>query len=509
MGEVTAMAKRVVIIGAGPGGLASAMLLAKAGLQVTVLERMDQVGGRTSALRMDGYTFDLGPTFFLYPQAFAEIFALCGADMGKALDLRRVDPQYRLVFGDGSRLDCTADLPRMEANIRALAPGDVDGFRRFLADNRRKLAAVTPCLQHPFESLKDIFTWRMLKLFPKLRLHRSIWDELSGFFRDERMRLACTFQAKYLGMSPWTCPSMFSILSFLEYEHGIWHPIGGLNAITRAMADTARGLGVDIRLGEEATGLTFAGRRVTGVDTAQGHHACDSLVINADFARAMTRLVPDRLRRRWSDAAIARKRFSCSTFMLYLGVTGRYEHLLHHNICFAQDYRGNLDDIESRHVLSADPSFYIQNPSITDPTLAPAGNSTLYVLVPVSHQHDSIDWTVEAPRFRARIIERMKAQGMPDIESRIRCERVVTPADWDAGMQIHLGATFNLAHNLGQMLHLRPRNRFEELDGVYLTGGGTHPGSGLPVIAESARIAARLLIEDLGMDGRFLLPPAG
>jgi phytoene desaturase len=220
--------------------------------------------------------------------------------------------------------------------------------------------------------------------------------------------------------------------------------------------------------------------------------------VNADFGHAMTTLVPDRLRRRWTDATLARKRFSCSTFMMYLGIEGRYDQLVHHNIYMARDYRRNLDEIENQHVLTEDPSFYVENPSRTDDTMAPPGHSALYVLVPVSHQHPNIDWSKERDRYRQVALRQLAKLGVGDIEKRIRFERVVTPVEWENKIGIYRGATFNLAHNLGQMLHLRPQNRFEEFDRMYLVGGGTHPGSGLPVIFESARISARLLLEDLG-----------
>ena len=221
--------------------------------------------------------------------------------------------------------------------------------------------------------------------------------------------------------------------------------------------------------------------------------------MNADFGHAITRLVPERLRRRWTDAAVAGKRYSCSTFMLYLGVEGTFDQLAHHNIYVAADYRRNLEDIEERHVLTEDPSFYVENPSRTDDTMAPPGHSALYVLLPVSHQHPNIDWARERSRYRQVALRQLAKLGLTDIERRIRFERVITPADWEGKVGIYRGATFNLAHNLGQMLHFRPQNRFEEFDRMYLVGGGTHPGSGLPVIFESARISARLLSEDLGI----------
>jgi len=264
------------------------------------------------------------------------------------------------------------------------------------------------------------------------------------------------------------------------------------------MARVAFDLGVEIHLNEPVEEILFTGRRATGVRTARRTLRGDALVINADFARAMERLVPDRLRRRWSNRQLAKKKYSCSTFMMYLGIEGRYDPLAHHNIYIAENYRQNLREIEQEHILSADPSFYVQNASATDPTLAPPGMSTLYVLVPVTHQHPNVDWTREKVAFRARTLKQLEKIGLIGLENRIRYERVVTPADWDRQHEIYRGATFNLAHNFGQMLHLRPHNRFEDVAGIYLVGGGTHPGSGLPVIFESARITSRLVAEDLG-----------
>jgi len=488
----------VIVIGAGPGGLASAMLLASAGVKVKLLERMPIVGGRTSAIQTDGFKFDLGPTFFLYPRVLDEIFAAAGASLRREVELIRLDPQYRIIFGGGGELNATPDLARMEQQIGAIAPEDAPGFRRFLEENRAKLDRMLPCLENPFLGWQDMLNLRLLKTLPIIRPHQSVDTYLSRFFRDSRIRLAFSFQSKYLGMSPFRCPSLFSILSFLEYEYGVFHPIGGCAAVTAAMARVAQRLGVEICLNQPVEEIMFDGRRAVGVRTREGVHRADALIVNADFARAMSRLVPDRLRHRWTDRKIARKKFSCSTFMMYLGVEGRFD-LPHHNIHIADDYPRNLDEIENQHVLSGDPSFYVQNASVTDPTLAPQAMSTLYVLAPVTHQHSNVDWERERDRFRALMLKQISKAGFVDVEKRIRFERVITPADWDRQYEIHKGATFNLAHSLDQMLHLRPHNRFEDLDGVYLVGGGTHPGSGLPVIFESARISTRLLLVDLGV----------
>lgn len=492
------MTKEILIIGAGPGGLASAVLLAAAGARVKVLERLPWVGGRTSTIEARGYRFDLGPTFFLYPRVLEEIYAAAGRRLGDEVEMVRLDPQYRIAFGRGGHLDCTPDVSRMEGEIARINPVDAPAFRRFLEENRDKLRRMEPCLETAFSGWRDLLSARLLKLLPQMRPHQSLDRYLRRFFRDERVRLAFSFQSKYLGMSPFRCPSLFSILSFLEYEYGVFHPIGGCGALTRSLEEVARSLGVQIMCNDPVEEILFAGRRAVGVRSASGTHRADAVVVNADFARAMERMVPDRLRRRWTDRKLARKKYSCSTFMMYLGIEGRYP-LPHHSIYIAEDYQGNLEDIERRHQLSEDPSFYVQNASVSDPTLAPDGHSTLYVLVPVTHRHPNVDWGRQTGRYREVALRQMARLGYHDVESRIRYERILTPDDWDFRYEIYRGATFNLAHSLDQMLHLRPQNRFEDLEGMYLVGGGTHPGSGLPVIFESARISTRLLMEDLGI----------
>lgn len=492
------MHKEVIIIGAGPGGLASAILLASSGVKVKILERLPIVGGRTSALEANGYRFDLGPTFFLYPRILEEIFVAAGTTLRREVEMIQLDPQYRIQFGAGGQIDATSNVARMENQIATIAPADAAGFRRFLLENRRKLELMQPCLENPFLGWQDVINLRLLKMLPMIRPHQSVDQYLKRFFKDPRVRLAFCFQSKYLGMSPFRCPSLFSILSFLEYEYGVYHPIGGCAAVTQAMARVANKLGVEILLNTPVQEILFQGKRAVGVRTEGGVHRSGAVVVNADFARAAERMIPDHLRKRWTDRKLAKKKFSCSTFMLYLGIEGKFS-LPHHTIHIAEDYERNLKDIEERHVLSDDTSFYVQNASVTDSTLAPKGHSALYVLAPVTHQHPNVDWAKERERYRALLLKKIARAGYVDIERQIRFERVITPADWDTSYQIHKGATFNLAHSLDQMLHLRPRNRFEDVDGVYLVGGGTHPGSGLPVIFESARISSRLLLQDLGM----------
>ena len=485
------------------------MLLSHAGHRVRLLERQPNVGGRTSCIRRDGFTFDCGPTFFLYPRILREVFAATGFDLETEVEMKRLDPQYRLVFGDKggaapTQLNCTPDVERMKKELARFSPGSEHGLEPFLNENRNKLDRFASILESPFYNLTDVLRPDVLRAAPLLRPWRSLHSEISRYFSDPRLQLAFTFQGKYLGMSPFQCPSLFSILAFLEYEHGVFHPTGGCGRVSEIMADLTQRLGTEIHLGEPVEEVLFEGRKAVGVRTNKDTYRSDALVINADFADTMTRMIPNELRRRWTDQKIAKKKYSCSTFMLYLGLEGEQPEAAHHTIYLSADYRQNLKDIETEHRLSDDPSIYVQNASITDPTLAPAGHSALYVLAPVSHMHPNIDWQKETPAFRKKVLQQIERLGIPDVEKRIRTELMITPADWQSEHHVYNGATFNLAHNLGQMLYFRPHNRFEDLEQVYLVGGGTHPGSGLPVIYSSARITSDTLIDDLA--GRGFVP---
>jgi phytoene desaturase len=483
------------------------MLLSRAGADVTVFERMGRVGGRSATIQADSaagrFHFDMGPTFFLYPRVLAEIFAACGRDMSRAVDLIRLDPQYDLIFEAGGRIRATPDLARLQQEVARLAPEDAAALPRFMQENRKKLAAFKPILEMPFNGWRDLVRPDMLRALPMMRPFRTVDTDLATCFNDERVRLAFSFQSKYLGMSPFKCPSLFTILAFMEYEFGVFHPRGGCGAVMTAMAEAATAMGADIRLHAPVHEILFDKRRATGVRTDLGDEHFDAVLVNADFAHAMKTLVPDRKRRRWTDRKIGSKKFSCSTFMLYLGIEGRYEELAHHSIYLSTDYRRNVAEIDAGEA-PGEPSFYVQNASVTDTGLAPDGHSTLYVLVPVGNRTGAgVDWPALQAEYRQKTIKRLERLGVTGLEKRIKFEKMLTPTGWEQDMAIHRGATFNLAHSLDQMLCFRPHNRFEDLDGVYLVGGGTHPGSGLPVIFESARITSKLMAEDLGLSGNW------
>jgi phytoene desaturase len=515
------------------------MILAASGARVTVYEAGEMVGGRTAHVVAQGasgeYRFDKGPTFFMMPYVLDEVFAACGERLRDHVKLTRLDPMYRLLLGRPGQkplqLDATQDVRAMCERIGAVNERDGRMFAKFLNDNRAKLRHSESILRNAMRTPLDLFgpnVWRdTLKVGPMLSPHLSVHQLLEKYFEDPLVRLAVCFQSKYLGMSPYECPSLFTILPFIEYEYGIWHPQGGCHALMQAMARVARSLGVEIvcnapvrqvltqddGFGVRTNDAPRAGAVVVGGagELAGQTIAHDAVVVNADATWALKHLFSERvmdraggLNDRYDPAKLDAKRYSCSTYMLYLGVKGDVgqSELPHHTIYVSERYKQNLEEICELGQLSPDPSIYLCNPSRIDPTLAPSGCSSLYVLIPTPNCDAKVDWSVANARYRSDAFAQLRTYfGLTlegESDKRVECMVEYTPDTWRKA-NINKGATFNLAHNLGQMLHLRPQNKLQGFENVYLVGGGTHPGSGLPTIFLSAQISARMLCEQFGL----------
>ena len=486
--------KKAIVIGAGPGGLAAAMLLAKRDVEVQVFEKQPVIGGRNAEVRLGDYRFDLGPTFLMMKFLLDELFEDANRKLSDYIECQQLDPLYKLQFAEKS-MHVFADPARMRSEIDRVFPGEGAGLDRFLARESLRFRKLYPCLQKPYAGPLSLFSPTLLAALPHIAPGRSLHKVLSSYFRDEELRLAFTFQSKYLGMSPWDCPGLFTMIPYTEHAHGVYHVKGGLCRISHAMAEVAGEYGANIHTSTPVRRILTKARRAVGVELESGEKIeCDDVVINADFGHAVSTLFEPGQLRRYTPHTLRKKNWSCSTFMMYLGVDRVYPDADHHLIVFARNYKGNLDDISHRLKTSEDISVYVRNSVVNDPTIAPAGHSALYILVPVPNNFSGIDWSKEKARYRERIL-RTLAERSPytDIEQHIREELILTPDDWENKLGVYQGATFNMGHNWGQMLFMRPHNKFEELDHCFLVGGGTHPGSGLPTIFESARISSNLI----------------
>lgn len=494
------MDKHVVVVGAGPGGLTAAMILAKRGFRVTVFEKKQEVGGRNGSIRLGDYVFDIGPTFLMLKDVLDEVFREAGTDCDKLLDNRKLEPMYRLVFPDSRHIDTVSDREKMKQEIARVFPGHEDRYDAFFNREQLRFRYLFPCLQKSYHRLRTMFSPDLIKALPHLAVGKSLFDVMFGTFGNEQLALTFTFQAKYLGMSPWECPGLFSIIPYIEHSMGIYHPIGGLSRISEKMAETALKNGATINTGCPVKRVITENRVVKGVELEDGEKVmADDVVINADFGHAAQNLFEEGVLRKYTPAKLKNLKLSCSTFMMYLGLDKKYD-VPHHAVFFADDYRGNVEGIFKGRPMTEDISFYVRNACATDETLAPQGHSAVYILVPAPNCRSAMNWEKEKKAVRENVLNKLeKRAGMTGVREHIVAEKTITPAEWKQQYDVFEGATFNLAHNMGQMIYLRPHNKFEELDRCYLVGGGTHPGSGLPTIYESGRIAANLISREHGL----------
>lgn len=491
------MKKKVIIVGAGPGGLAAGLLLTSKGYNVKIYEKKPYIGGRNSSFNIGDYKFDLGPTFFLMPKILEEIFIESGERLDEHLNLIEINPMYRLKFYGLDDFNPYSYDKKflMYGEMEKVFPYSSKAYDEYMRKEEKKFSKLEPCLKVPYLSLLDYLKPNFLKALPHLDAHKSIYDVLSSYYKDDELKLAFTFQAKYIGMSPWVAPGTFSIISFLEHKYGVFHIEGGLSKVSKVMSELIQKKGGEIILNSPVKEIVFKNKKAIGVKL-ENESLVDSdyVVINADFATAMKNLIPKELRTKYSDDNLEKKKYSCSTFMLYLGVNKVYKNIPHHSIIFAKDYKKNVKKISENKDVGGDFSFYIQNPSVTDSTLAPEEKSSVYVLVPVANNNSKIDWEKEKDDFTQLLLDKLEKIGeFKGIRNHIEELRVVTPNEWEEKYDVYKGAVFNLSHNVMQMLWFRPHNELEGYENLFLVGGGTHPGSGLPTIYGSAKIVSNLI----------------
>lgn len=481
-------APHAVVIGSGFGGLAAAVRLLARGYRVTVVDRLDQPGGRARVFRDAGFTFDGGPTIVTAPFLFEELWSLVGRRMADDVELRSVTPFYRIRFDDGTHFDYSGDAAAMEAEVARFAPADVAGYQRFIRRSEAIYRVGFEALAHvPFDSPLD-----MLRIAPdmaRLGSQRSVYGLVRRFVRDEKLRTVLSFHPLLVGGNPFRVTSIYALIGWLERRWGVWYAMGGTGALVRGLVGLVEGQGGRLRLGADVAEITLDGRRATGVRLASGEHiAADIVVSNADAAFTYGQLLPAAARRRWTDRRLERAAYSMGLFVWYFGTERSYPDVPHHTIALGPRYRGLLDDVFDRHVLAPDFSLYLHRPTATDPSLAPPGCDAFYVLSPVPHLDAAVDWNEAAEGYRAAIAARLSATLLPGLEQHVVTSRVLTPLQFRDDYRSVKGAAFSLEPRLSQSAWFRPHNRSEEVDGLYLVGAGTHPGAGLPGVLSSARV---------------------
>jgi len=495
-------APRAAVIGSGFGGLAAAIRLQAAGIDTVIFEARDKPGGRAYVYEDRGFVFDAGPTVITAPQTLAELFELGGRTMADYVDLIPVAPFYRLAWDDGDAFDYVGDGEAMAAQIGRRNPDDARGYLAFVEYTKKvfekgyeDLASV------PFPRFMD-----MVKVAPdlaRLRADRSVYAAVARFVKDEHVRQALSFHSLLVGGNPFDTSAIYTLIHYLERKWGVYFPRGGTGALVRALVRLFEELGGDLRLAtpvERVRVESRAKRDVHHVSTGRGTETFDIVVSNADIHHTYAKLyaghpIADSRARR-----LEKRDWSMSLFVLYFGTNRVYRDIAHHTVIFGPRYRELLREIFDGPKLPDDFSLYLHAPTVTDPSLAPPGCSSFYVLSPVPHLGRALlDWPSIADRYADRILAALERY-LPDVRRHIVTKRWFTPSDFQSELASYQGSAFSIAPTLLQSAWFRPHNRDDGIPGLYLVGAGTHPGAGVPGVVSSAKATVSLVLQGLARE---------
>ena len=489
---------KIVVIGSGFAGLASAIRLQAQGNQVTIVERREKVGGRAYQLIDRGYTFDMGPSLITAPELIDDVFASAGKRTEDYVKLVPLDPYYRIYFDDGRHFEYTGDQAQMEAEIARFNPADVEGYRRFMAGIKVIYDRAFADLAHqPFLRRADFV--KILPELARLNAIRSVYTYVASYISDPYLRMVFSFHPLFLGGNPFTASSIYAIIPYLERLGGVHFSLGGMYSVVEGFARLFTEIGGVIETNAEVVEIEVTNSQAQGVITRDGRRfPADVVISNADVATTYKDLIDAKWRRRWTDHRVGRMRYSMSSFLLYLGLDRRYDKFRHHTILIGDRYKGLVNDIFGGR-MADDFSIYLHAPTLTDPSMAPPGHESVYLLVPVPHLgSQDVDWETYSDTFRDKIINYLEHDfGLPGFAASIQVEHRFTPLDFERELGSYLGTGWQMEPTLFQSAYFRPHNRSEDVRGLYLAGAGTHPGAGLPGTLLSAEITARLVEQGL------------
>ena len=482
-----------LVIGAGFGGISSALRLRAKGYRVTLIDRCQQLGGRAQVFEREGFRHDAGPTVITAPFLFDELFALFGERFADHVELVPLTPWYRFCFADGDHFDYGGTLDETLAEIGRISADDCNGYLRLLEHSKRIFdIGFTQLSDKPFDRLRSML--RVIPSLIRLRCDRTVWGLVTSFLKNDKLRQALSIQPLLVGGNPFDTTSIYGLIHYLERAHGVFFAMGGTGAITRALGALLERRGVAVRLGSTVSRIRVEAGVASAVElTDGGVIPADLVVSNADAAHLYTSMIP-KAQQAWSSRLkLSAASYSMGLFVLYFGTRKTYPDVAHHTIWLGERYRELLEEIFNKKVLSEDFSLYLHRPTATDPSFAPAGCESFYVLCPVPNLQADIDWAAEGPRLRDRIVAALDRTILPGLADSITAEFSMTPADFEHDyLSVH-GAGFSLAPLFRQSAWFRFHNRAEGIRNLYLVGAGTHPGAGLPGVLCSAKVVDAMI----------------
>lgn len=491
--------KHVVIIGAGMGGLATALQLRYKGFRVTVLEKQARPGGRSNIIQERGFRVDIGPTILVMKDEFERTYRAFGEDINQRLDFIQLDPNYRIYYHDGTHLDLYSNMAQLAEEIEKVETGSRERLFRFIGAGARKYELGMDFVDRNFDAITDLANPIAGIRLLQTQAHQNLYAQVAGFFNhNDKLTKAFSFHSMFLGLSPFDALAMYSLITYADLALGMWYPRGGIYRIIEDMVELSEKMGVEIRTNSPVDQICIEQQRVTGVRLASGEFIPADLVIsNADLPYTYRKLIDPTHRPHFPDRKIERMQYACSGYILYLGVDKVYPHARHQALYFSADYRANLDAIFKTYTLPAEPSFHLNIPTVSDPSLAPPGHSLIYVLAPMPNLQADIDWEQSAPIVRNQLLGTLEKLIDPEIRKHIVWERQYLPKDWETDVNATLGTAFgSLAQGFFQSSYFRPHNKDRYIRGLYFVGQGTYPGIGMPMVMISSRLVTERVVSE-------------
>lgn len=490
--------KSVVIIGAGMGGLAAALRLRHMGFDVTVVEKQKRPGGRSNVLQEHGFRVDIGPTILVMKETFEETYRFVGQDLNARVKFAALDPNYRIYFHDNTHIDLYNSMAKLSAEVERVEPGVTERLFRFIGDSAKKYELGMDFVARNYDHITDLANPVAGLRLLETRAYRNLYGEVSRYFKTDKLRKAFSFHSMFLGLSPMDALAMYSLITYADLVEGMSYPLGGIYSIIEDMVKLAGEMGVTIRTSAPVAEIEVANGQARGVRLESGERIPAEIVVsNADLVYTYQKLLPATHRRRYTDARLARLDYACSGYLLFLGVDRQYTHMRHQALYFSEDYRANLDAIFRTRTLPVDPSFHLNNPTVTDPNLAPPGHSVLYLLAPMPNLQGDVNWDAAAPIVREKLYRQLERLVDPEIRKHVVWEREYRPTDWLNDINAPYGVAFgSLAHGFFQSSYFRPHNKDRDVQGLYFVGQATYPGIGMPMVMLSARLLGERLAAD-------------
>jgi phytoene desaturase len=491
--------QQVVVIGAGMGGLATALRLRHLGFEVTVLEKQARPGGRSNVIQEAGFRVDMGPTILVMKAAFEEMYRAVGQEMHQRLEMVQLDPNYRIYYHDDTWIDLYSNMAKLSQEVEKVEPGAAERLFQFIGESAKKYELGMDFVDRNFDRITDLANPIAGLRLMQTSAHQNLYRQVSAFFNgNDKLTKAFSFHSMFLGLSPLDALAMYSLITYADLALGMWFPRGGIYSIIEDLVKLAQEMGVSIRTGAPVAQICVEQGRVQGIMLESGEQVrADLVVSNADLPYTYRKLIAPVDRRVYTDERLDRMQYACSGFILYLGVDKTYSHLRHQALYFSEDYRANLDAIFKTKVLPEEPSFHLNVPTVTDPSLAPPGHSLIYVLAPMPNLEAKIDWDLAAPVVREKLLVRLERIIDPDLRRHIVWERQYRPTDWATDINATLGTAFgSLAQGFFQSAYFRPHNKARDIHGLYFVGQGTYPGIGMPMVMISSRLVTERIVKE-------------